>query len=59
MDGEIEKLSGRFAGLPGDIALPLGAIVDSLERTGHYIKDIGELVINYLIGESDGTVRTG
>ena len=59
MDKEIEKLSGRFSGLPGDIALPLGAIVDSLERTGHYIKDIGELVINYLIGESDGTVRTG
>lgn len=54
---EMEKLGNRIAGLPGDIALPLGTVVDSLERTGHYTKDVGELVINYLVGATDQTVK--
>jgi hypothetical protein len=35
--------------MPGDVALPLSVVLDSLERTGHYIKDIGECVINYVV----------
>jgi hypothetical protein len=54
---DMERLGNRIASLPGDIALPLGTVVDSLERTGHYTMDVGELVINYLVGASDQVVR--
>ncbi len=47
---DLERLSGKMTGLPGDVALPMGAVLDSLGRTGHYTKDVGELVINYLVG---------
>jgi len=54
---DLEKLSGKMTGLPAGVAVPMGAVLDSLGRTGHYTKDVGELVINYLVGEGGPTAR--
>jgi phosphate uptake regulator len=46
---DLRAFGGKVAHLPADLSLPLSTIVDSLDRTAHYTKDIGELVINYAI----------
>jgi phosphate uptake regulator len=54
-NGFLKELTGfksRIADAPGEARLPLSIVADSLERTAHYTKDIGELVINYAIDAS-------
>ena len=55
---DLERLSSRMTGLPGGVAVPMGAVLDSLGRTGAYTKDVGELVINFLVG-TDGSAGKG
>jgi phosphate uptake regulator len=51
----IRDYSSDLAGSPVPARLPLNTVLDSLDRTVHYIKDMGELVINYTIDvEDDG-----
>ena len=45
----IDGLKEEAADLPKAASLPLSIVADSLDRTAHYIKDIGELVINYAV----------
>jgi phosphate uptake regulator len=49
----IRDFSSDLAGPNIPARLPLNTVLDSLDRTVHYIKDMGELVINYAI-DSDG-----
>lgn len=54
-DGVLVAIYGfkeDIADSPGGAGLPMGMVVDSLDRTVHYIKDIGELVINYSIDKA-------
>jgi len=51
--GEIRDLKEDVADSPKNMGLPLSVVADSLDRTAHYLKDIGELVINYAI-DADG-----
>ncbi len=46
---QLQKLESKIAHMPGEVALPMSVVVDSLERTAHYTKDIGECVINYVV----------
>ncbi len=46
---ELNDLKSKIADAAGGGRLALGIVTDSLERTAHYTKDIGELVINYSI----------
>lgn len=46
---DLRKYEAQVAHMPGEAGLPLSVVVDSLDRTAHYIKDIGELIINYAI----------
>jgi phosphate uptake regulator len=45
----LRKFESTIAHMPGEVALPLSVVIDSLERTAQYTKDIGECVINYVI----------
>ncbi len=47
--GDVNDLKEEAADLPKAASLPLSIVADSLDRTAHYIKDIGELVINYAV----------
>jgi phosphate uptake regulator len=49
---DIHGFKEDIADSPGGAGLPMGMVVDSLDRTVHYIKDIGELVINYAIDKA-------
>ncbi len=51
---QLRKFESTIAHMPGEIALPLSVVIDSLERTAHYTKDIGECVINYIIDLDKG-----
>jgi phosphate uptake regulator len=46
---DIRDFKEDVADSPKMAGLPLTVVADSLDRTAHYIKDIGELVINYAI----------
>lgn len=46
---DIDDLKEEAADLTKAASLPLSIVADSLDRTAHYIKDIGELVINYAV----------
>jgi phosphate uptake regulator len=48
---DLRTLESTIAHMPGDVALPLSVVIDSLERTCHYTKDIGECVINYVVDQ--------
>lgn len=50
----IRNYSSDLAGSTVPARLPLNTVLDSLDRTVHYIKDMGELVINYAIDVEDG-----
>ena len=51
---ELRDFESTIAHMPGEVALPLSVVIDSLERTGHYTKDIGECIINYVIDLDKG-----
>ncbi len=51
---EIREFKEDMADSPKNMGLPLSIVADSLDRTAHYLKDIGELVINYAIDFEGG-----
>ena len=46
---DIKALKSEIADSPKAASVPMSIVADSLDRTAHYLKDIGELVINYAI----------
>jgi phosphate uptake regulator len=50
---EIKAFKSDIADSPKAASVPMSIVADSLDRTAHYLKDIGELVINYAI-DADG-----
>jgi phosphate uptake regulator len=52
--GEVRRFKEDVADSPKATGLPMSIVADSLDRTAHYLKDIGELVINYAIDVEDG-----
>jgi phosphate uptake regulator len=52
---DIRKFKSDVADTPKGMGLPLSIVADSLDRTAHYLKDIGELVINYAIDVNGGS----
>ena len=51
---DIKAFKSDVADTPKGMGLPLSIVADSLDRTAHYLKDIGELVINYAIDVNGG-----
>ena len=50
---DIKSFKSDIADSPKAAGVPMSIVADSLDRTAHYLKDIGELVINYAI-DADG-----
>ena len=50
---DIKAFKSDIADSPKAASVPMSIVADSLDRTAHYLKDIGELVINYAI-DADG-----
>ena len=51
---DVRTFKSDVADTPKGMGLPLSIVADSLDRTAHYLKDIGELVINYAIDVDGG-----
>lgn len=51
---DIKAFKSDIADSPKAASVPMSIVADSLDRTAHYLKDIGELVINYAIDQDEG-----